>query len=154
MFYRFFVILFAGLMASLAASLVVTVAALNPEWSNLVIEGYDATFVGYVVTFGALFASFFALLPALFVVVLGESLSLRSVLYYCAAGGAVAALAYLGATGWDSTAFVAGGFARRELEIMAGAGIIAGFVYWAIAGRNAGRWRKSPRAEPPQRAYL
>jgi hypothetical protein len=34
------------------------------------------------------------------------------------------------------------GFARRELEIMAAAGIVAGFVYWAIAGRNAGRWRE------------
>ncbi len=32
---------------------------------------------------------------------------------------------------------------RREVEIMAGAGIIAGLVYWLIAGRNAGEWRKT-----------
>jgi hypothetical protein len=28
---------------------------------------------------------------------------------------------------------------------MTGAGIVAGFVYWMIAGRNAGAWRQPPR---------
>jgi hypothetical protein len=38
----------------------------------------------------------------------------------------------------------------RDLEIMAGAGIAAGFVYWAMAGRKAGEWREenpNPRAK-------
>jgi len=34
---------------------------------------------------------------------------------------------------------------RREVEIMAGAGIVAGLVYWLIAGRNAGAWREPVR---------
>jgi hypothetical protein len=37
------------------------------------------------------------------------------------------------------------GIVRRHLEIMTGAGIVAGAVYWMIAGRNAGAWREGPR---------
>lgn len=148
---RFFVILFACIAASLAAGFVVAIAALYPAWSNLAVDGYDATFIGYVITFGAIFVSFFAVLPALLVIVLGEALELRSALYYAAAGAVVAALAYLSAGSWDTLSLSVDGFARRELEVMAGAGIAAGFVYWAIAGRNAGRWRRGPEALPPPR---
>jgi hypothetical protein len=41
---------------------------------------------------------------------------------------------------------------RRHLEIMTGAGIVAGVVYWMIAGRVAGAWREPPpplRPPPP-----
>ena len=41
------------------------------------------------------------------------------------------------------------GIVRRHLEIMTGAGIVAGVVYWMIAGRNAGAWREPPRPLPP-----
>ena len=44
------------------------------------------------------------------------------------------------------------GIVRRHLEIMTGAGIVAGVVYWMIAGRNAGLWRLPPpplRSPPP-----
>jgi hypothetical protein len=43
------------------------------------------------------------------------------------------------------------GIIRRHLEIMTGAGIVAGLVYWMIAGRNAGAWRTQPRPQmqPP-----
>jgi hypothetical protein len=41
------------------------------------------------------------------------------------------------------------GIVRRHLEIMTGAGVVAGFVYWLIAGRNAGAWRKAPRDPRP-----
>ena len=33
---------------------------------------------------------------------------------------------------------------------MTGAGIVAGLVYWMIAGRNAGAWRTPPRRPLPQ----
>jgi hypothetical protein len=42
------------------------------------------------------------------------------------------------------------GIVRRHLEIMTGAGIVAGLVYWMIAGRNAGAWRTPPRRPLPQ----
>ena len=32
---------------------------------------------------------------------------------------------------------------------MTGAGIVAGLVYWMIAGRNAGAWREPPRPLRP-----
>ena len=39
------------------------------------------------------------------------------------------------------------GIVRRHLEIMTGAGIVGGLIYWMIAGRNAGAWREPrPRA--------
>ena len=41
------------------------------------------------------------------------------------------------------------GIVRRHLEIMTGAGILAGVIYWMIAGRNAGAWRAPPL--PPRR---
>ena len=41
------------------------------------------------------------------------------------------------------------GIVRRHLEILTGAGIVAGLIYWMIAGRSAGAWRE-PR--PPLRA--
>jgi hypothetical protein len=45
---------------------------------------------------------------------------------------------------WSQLALSVDGFARRELEIMAAAGIVAGLVYWGIAGRRAGAWRAPP----------
>jgi hypothetical protein len=41
------------------------------------------------------------------------------------------------------------GIVRRHLEIMMGAGVVAGAVYWLIAGRKAGAWREpSPDPRP------
>ena len=33
----------------------------------------------------------------------------------------------------------------RDLQVIAAAGIAAGLAYWALAGRNAGRWRDGRR---------
>ena len=42
------------------------------------------------------------------------------------------------------------GIVRRHLEIMTGAGIVAGLIYWMIAGRTAGAWREPrPPLRPP-----
>jgi zinc transporter ZupT len=95
-----------------------------------------------LVVFGTLFVSGLALLPALLVIVLAEAFAIRTVIYYALAGAAVAAFLYLSFRGFDTLALRVNGFARRELEIMAAAGIFAGFVYWIIAGRNAGAWRR------------
>jgi hypothetical protein len=71
-----------------------------------------------------------------------EAFSIRSILFY-GLGGALFGLAvYLVFTPFDTNAMTFVGVDRRELEVMTGAGIVAGLVYWAIAGRNAGRWRE------------
>jgi hypothetical protein len=147
MLFRALVIMFACFVASLAGGLVVTVAALYPTMSNLVVDPFAESAFGYFIAFGALFLSFFAILPSLLVIILAESLSIRSLLFYAAAGGLISFLLYMNASGWNALAFSVDGFARREMEIMAGAGIIAGFVYWAIAGRNAGAWRATAPAQ-------
>ena len=48
---------------------------------------------------------------------------------------------YLGLIPFDPATLRFDGIVRRHLEIMTGAGIVAGVVYWMIAGRNAGAWR-------------
>jgi hypothetical protein len=142
---RAFIILFASFLASLAGGAIVLVAAIYPAWSRLavdpeVVEGV----LGYLVTFGAIFLSFFSLLPWLLVVILAESYAIRSLLFYALAGAGTAVLLYLNASNWSTLAFSVDGFARRELEVIAAAGIVLGFVYWALAGRKAGAWRGLP----------
>ena len=67
--------------------------------------------------------------------------STRMFLFY-ALGGALFGLGvYLAFTPFDPSAMNFVGVDRRELEVMTGAGIVAGLVYWAIAGRRAGAWR-------------
>ena len=95
-----------------------------------------------VSVFGLLVAK--AALPALLVIALSERVRLRSVLVYVAAGGGgfAALAASLGGTGGEP----GGVFGGRDMEIMAGAGIAAGFLYWALAGRLAGAWQDADGA--------
>lgn len=139
---RILVVLSGCFLASLAAGLVVTLAVLVPELSDLALGPLDGNAFAAVAAFGAIFLSGFALLPAALVIAIAESLGIRTVLFYASGGALVATLLYLSFSHWQTLAFTADGFARRELEVMAGAGIVAGFVYWAVAGRNAGTWRR------------
>jgi hypothetical protein len=56
---------------------------------------------------------------------------------------------YLGLVPFDTETLRFEGIVQRHLEIMTGAGIVAGLVYWLIAGRNAGAWRKPPPSIGP-----
>ncbi len=147
---RIIVILFALLLASLAAGLVVVLAVLLPDWSDIGFGPLGQSTFGVVATFGTVFVSGFALVPALVLVLVSEALQIRSALFYAVAGALAGFVIYLSFGGVDLGALEVQGFAHREAEIMAGAGIIAGLVYWAIAGRNAGLWRRPPPyPEPP-----
>jgi hypothetical protein len=141
---RILVILFACLLASLAAGLVVSLAVLIPMVGDLALGPYGESVLGVVVTFGALFVSAYALAPLLLVIVCAEAFAIRALLFYALGGALMGAVLYFNYSGWSGRAFTAGGFARRELEVMAAAGIVAGLVYWAIAGRTAGKWREAP----------
>ena len=143
---RLIIIGFACLLASFTAGLVVSLAILIPVVGDLALGPFEEGTFGVLVAFGAIFVSAYALVPVLLVIVCAEAFSIRALLFYAIAGGLLGAVLYLNYSGWDGRAFSAGGFARRELEIMAAAGIAAGFVYWAIAGRNAGKWREPPPA--------
>jgi hypothetical protein len=141
---RIVLIMLASLAASIAAGMVVVIAVLAPDASDLMVELPDQGTFSIVVAFGAIFISGFAFLPALVVIVLAEAFRIRTVLYYAFAFAAVAALLDLHFRAFDTLALSVNGFARRELEIMTAAGIVAGFVYWVIAGRSAGGLAEIP----------
>ena len=93
----------------------------------------------------AAFFSLYAMLPAMLIIALAEGFRLRSVLVYLLAG---AALALGSAYGWDLRFLRSphDDLGARGAEIMAAVGIVGGFVYWAVAGRSAGAWRRPPTA--------
>jgi hypothetical protein len=104
-----------------------------------------------VLGFGFIFVSGFALLPAMIVAAITEAFSIRGALTY-AVGGAIIGLAcYLGLVPFDTETLRFEGIVRRHLEIMTGAGIVGGVIYWMLAGRNAGAWRepRQPLRVPP-----
>ena len=145
---RLFVIFFAFLAACLAAGIIVVGAVLFPEFTDLGVGQIDPA-IDVVIGLGFIFISGFALLPAAIVALITEAFYIRSVLIYAAGGALVGAACYLGLIPFDPDTMRFDGIIRRHLEIMTGAGIVAGLVYWMIAGRNAGAWRGQPR-RPPQ----
>src|SRR3984893_18624555 len=147
---RLFVILFAFLFACLAAGMIVVGAVLYPEFSDLSTGPIDQSAIDVVLGFGFIFISGFALLPALIVVLIKEAFYVRGVGTYAVGGAMVGAACYLGLVPFDPNTLHFEGIVRRHLEIMTGAGIVAGLVYWMVAGRNAGAWRQPPRPlQPP-----
>src|SRR3978361_701920 len=141
---RLFVILFGFLAACLVAGMIVVGAVLFPEFSDLSTGTIDQSAINIVVGFGFIFISGFALLPALIVVLITEAFSIRSVLAYAIGGGVVGLACYLGLVPFDPDSLRFEVIVRRHLEIMTGAGIVGGLVYWMLAGRNAGAWRVPP----------
>ena len=148
---RLFAILFGFFAACLVAGMIVVGAVLFPEFSDLSTGTIDQSAIDIVIGFGFIFISGFALLPALIVVLITEAFYIRSVLAYAVGGGVVGLACYLGLVPFDTTTLQFDGIVRRHLEIMTGAGIVAGMVYWMIAGRNAGAWREVRPVLPPAR---
>ena len=146
---RLFVILFAFLAACLAAGMIVVGAVLFPEFSDLGTGPVDQGAFNIVLGFGFIFISGFALLPAMLVAAITEAFYIRGALTYAVGGGLVGLACYLGLVPFDPDSLRFEGIVRRHLEIMTGAGIVGGLIYWMIAGRNAGAWREPPRRPPP-----
>jgi hypothetical protein len=145
---RLFVIFFGFLAACLVAGMIVVGAVLFPELSDLGTGPVDPGALNIVLGFGLIFISGFALVPAMIVVAITEAFYIRSALAYAVGGGVVGLACYLGLVPFDPATLRFDGIVRRHLEIMTGAGIVAGLVYWMIAGRNAGAWREPPPPVP------
>jgi hypothetical protein len=146
---RLFVVLFGFLAACLVAGAVVVGAVLFPELSDFGAGPVDQDTFNIVLGVGFIFVSGFALLPAMLVVAITEAFYVRSALVYAVGGGLVGLACYLGLVPFDPATLHFDGIVRRHLEIMTGAGIVAGVVYWMIAGRNAGAWREASRPLRP-----
>ncbi|MBR0715397.1 hypothetical protein [Bradyrhizobium liaoningense] len=141
---RLFVILIGFFASCLVGGMIVVGALLFPEFADLGAGPVDESTIDILLGFGFIFVSGFALLPAMLIVAITEALYIRSVLAYAIGGGLVGLACYLGLVPFDPDTLQFSGIVRRHLEIMTGAGIVAGFVYWIIAGRNAGAWRHPP----------
>ncbi len=145
---RIVVIIFALLVAMVAAGVALAIGILGPQWPSFDTDPVDQIVFLTVSFFATSFVGATAFLPALILVVVGEAMRLRSILYYGFAGAAVGLAAYFGSNvelRLENTTDIAP--VLHPLQLAAAAGIVGGLVYWLIAGRNTGRWRE--RAAPP-----
>jgi len=137
---RIAMIVLAYILACLAASLILTIGTLTPEWDDLTALGMGSLAVWAVVMVGAAVIGGIAMMPALLVIALTEGLAWRSSLIYAALGGVLAmslsyGLDFAGYSGDPASPLA------HEREVLAAAGIAGGFVYWLFAGRKAGAWK-------------
>ncbi len=146
---RLFVIAFAFLAACLVAGMIIVCAILFTEFSDLGTGPVDQGAFDIILGFGFIFVSGFALLPAAIIALITEAFFIRGALTYAVGGAMVGLACYLGLVPFDPETLHFEGIVRRHMEIMTGAGIVAGLVYWMIAGRSAGAWREPPRRLPP-----
>jgi len=137
---RIFVVMLGYALACVAASLVLTIGVLTPDWDYLNSLGLQSAAVWVIVAFGATVIGAVAILPALLVIVLAEGFAWRSFIVYALLGAVLSlALSY----GIDFAGYVStpDSFLMRGREVLAAAGIAGGLVYWLFAGRNAGAWK-------------
>jgi hypothetical protein len=96
------------------------------------------------------FGSGFMITPALIAILIFEALSIRNLLVHAAAGGIVglfclALFPFDTATMSLYTDTMSLYYSTRLVQaVIVGSGILAGVVYWKIAGRNASEWRAPP----------
>lgn len=146
LFLRSIVIAVAFLVSCLVAAFVVAYGLVAPELSAN--ANADAGFFLLILFFAGaagLVTPFYVFAPAFVAILIAEMFSLRSVIYYTLGGALIGALAYFMT---DATARVQGKGTvmpiTDELQWLTAGGIVAGFVFWAIAGRGAGRWKELP----------
>lgn len=139
---RTFVIAFAFLVSCMVAAFVVAFGVVAPEFSDFV---RSPEFILVFLFFGGaagVVTPFYVFAPSFIAILIAEMFSLRSVLYYALVGALIGALAYFMT---DIASRIAGKGTvvpiTQELQWLTAAGIIAGFVYWLIAGRKAGNWK-------------
>jgi hypothetical protein len=136
---RIFMMVLAYVLARIAASFILTIGTLTPEWDDLNSLGMQSGAVWAVVGLGAAIIGTVAMLPALLVIALAEGFAWRSVLIYAVLGG-VLALGVVYGLDFVGYAGEPAGYLAREREVVAASGIAGGFVYWLFAGRRAGSW--------------
>jgi len=141
---RIIVILFGLFMATAMAGIAAAVALLGLEMH---MRGSDPA--DHIIFWGtAAFASgvtvFVGFLPILIGVVVAEAYAIRSLLIYAFAGAAIFLLGYYGAgftSAYEESIDHPPPPISRQAEIAAAVGVVYGFTYWLIAGRNSGRGR-------------
>ena len=142
---RIIVIVFAVMVASMAAGIAIAMGVLGPQWHGF--SGDIGERVGFwMLAFAATsFTGAVGLLPLAIMIAIAESFKIRSLLVHAAAGAAMLVIGYYGSglsKPYEESIDRPPPPVAREVEIAAAAGVVFGLVYWAIAGRRAGRWRE------------
>ncbi|MDP3897380.1 MAG: hypothetical protein Q8Q62_11965 [Mesorhizobium sp.] len=157
---RLFLILLAYAMAAVAASAFIHLMWLGAlGWTAEEAPWIALGSIVFSIPLVALFIAYFAFLPAVVAIGVGEVLGARDWLFY-AIGGAVAAttvIALFWYSGPEPISFGDGSplpEIRREpfddprfVMVIVGAGLVAGLIYWALAGRFAGFARLNRTSE-------
>ena len=143
---RVFVIAFAVILASLAAGIAIAVGVLGPQWHVMQGDpGERVVFWGLAVV-GSVFTGAISILPLGIAIAVAETFKIRSVLVNMAAGALLLLAGYYGSglarPSYEESIDSSPPPISRELQLAAAAGAVFGFVYWVLAGRNAGRWRE------------
>ncbi len=138
---RIIVIIVALIVASVVACAALAFGIIAADMDSNPIERVSFFAGSFFATsyFGAV-----TIVPAFVLIVLGETLRMRSVIYYGAAGALVGLASYFGSNislMLENTTDVPP--VEHALPLAVAAGIIGGVVYWLIAGRKAGPWRAS-----------
>jgi hypothetical protein len=123
---RLLVVFLAFLAACLAAGIIVVSALLFPDFSELGAGPVDEGALDVLLGFGFIIVSGFALVPAMLIVAITEAFYIRGMLTYAIGGGLVGLACYLGLVPFDTETLRFEGIVQRHLEIMTGAGIVAG----------------------------
>ena len=146
-----FMMLIGFAAASFAAAAIMSVGIAAPFWATAALSGYEGQGLWIAAWVTSFIVAGFAFLPAFLVMLIAESFRLRSILFYALAGAAIGLMySPLGAgiaQWWIE--FNDQVISRRPIELMVAAGIGGGIVYWAIVGRNAGKWREYPVSRSP-----
>lgn len=162
---RFFVIFFALMVAIVAAGMALAFALLGPTLAAVSDDPVNWVFQWFAGFISISFVGGAVFLPALVLIVLAETFKIRSMLVHAFAGIALLLIGFYG-TGYqrstgEESIDAAPPTVNRHFEVTAASGAVFGFVYWLIAGRNAGRWREryarvapaapaQPSAPPPR----
>lgn len=142
---RIIVIVFAVIVASIAAGIALAFGILGPQWHAAGDPGERVMFWG-VAFIGGAFTGAVAILPLAVCIAIAETFKIRSLLINTLAGAALLLAGYYGSglarPSYEESIDAPPPPISHETEIAAAAGAVFGFVYWLIAGRNAGRWRE------------
>jgi hypothetical protein len=145
LFGRILVIVFALIVAIMAAGITLAIGIIAPDWAGVDSDPFERISFFIISFFATSFVGAVAIFPALVVIVISEAARVRNFLYYGVGGALVGLASYYGSDvsmRLENTTDVAP--VGNSLQLAAAAGIIGGLAYWLIAGRNAGRWRDPP----------
>ena len=129
------------ILAFLAAGHVFMIGSYAPDWQS--IAAYGLPHGSLAAVLGAIVIYFDSLAVIWFVLLIGlaEKYALRSWAFYVACGLALTMFVQyeFASRFWPDKPFAL--FERSGVVLLA-MGITIGLVYWAVAGRKAGKWRQ------------